>query len=98
MKVRIAFLKRGKDGQIQFDGAAFDVEILPRIGEMVVLPRELCEKIHAQYPPCRLAIKFEVVGIDHHWQDFGDRISVYISSITNAEWKPLDSNAQPAVP
>lgn len=81
MKVRVAFLHRDADGKVMFDGfevcEELHIDALPRVGENVLLPSRLLAVVHRKSPG--IDRRFEVVGIDHHWESIASNISVYIA-------------------
>lgn len=82
MQVRVAFLHRCFGGKVKLDGfqvcEQLAIEVLPRIGEHVLLPERLLAVVHEKVPG--IDRRFEVVNIDHHWDSIGPaNISVYIA-------------------
>jgi hypothetical protein len=85
MNMRIAFLLRGPDGSVEFNGCEvadrFEVDNLPRVGEHVILPPAMIARLEEKFPadfpiPPK---RFVVTALDHHW-DSG-RISLYVTDV-----------------
>jgi hypothetical protein len=100
MKIRLAYLKRGSVGDgIELAGS-FSVYVLPRIGDCVLLPEDMCERIadcdtrrkDDGFPintPSFPVRRFEVVNIDHDWNQFEQPISVYVALMSESNNGPV---------
>jgi len=88
MLIRVAYIKRGTISNGCQVAAKMDVDVLPRVGDTVLLSDHHAQLIRDFDPYCRpLAVRrFSVIGVEHKWDRLAaPLVDVIISTLRSEE-------------
>lgn len=88
MKIRVSYMRKPMDGFCIVE--EFDVDHLPRKGDRVFVPETFLDQLAEREPSLRSAIgvarRYEVVLVEHRWEDICQNPHVQITRLFNPEF------------